>query len=349
MKRYGNFYDKIYDISNVRLAIIKASKGKKNRAYVKKILNNIDYYALEINQMLKHNKYKPSPYKQSVIFDGSNKKERIIHKPVFYPDQVIHWALMLQLEPIIKKGMYSHCCGSVPGKGSSWGQKYIERWIRNDTKNTKYCLKLDIKKFYQSIDKEDLKRCFIKKIKDEKVLNLIFLIIDSCDNGLPIGNYTSQWFANFTLQDLDHYIKEKLKVKYYIRYIDDMVLLGSNKKKLHRAKLSIENMLSKKSLTIKKNWQIFKTNDRGVDFLGFRFFSDRTILRKRNALRIKRRIKRISKKPEPTIKDSNAMISYWGWIKRSNSYKFYNINFIKFRIKYFKLIISLQNKKKGVG
>ncbi len=344
MKRYGYLYEKICDIENIKLAIIKASKKKTKRRDVRKILNNIDYYALEIQEILIKQSYKPSPYKVTKIYDGANNKERIIHKPNFYPDQIIHWSLMLVLEPILTKGMYAHSCGSIPGKGSSWGNKYIEKWIRNDKKNTKYCLKLDIRKFYDSINHESLKVAFKQKIKDKKTLNLISAIIDSCD-GLPIGNYTSQWFANFLLTKLDHHIKENLKVKYYIRYIDDMVLFGSNKKKLHKAKQEIEKLLSEMKLNIKGNWQVFRVDDRGVDFLGLRFFREKTILRKRNALRIRRRVKKVSKKQQLNSKDASAIISYWGWIKRSNSYNFYNMHIRKYiKIKQARRVISENSK-----
>ena len=112
--------------------------------------------------------------------------ERIIYKPRFYPDQVVHWALMLQLEDILMKGMYYYNCASIKGRGLLHATKYIEKIIVQDRKNTKYCLKLDIKKFYPSVDKEILKRKFRRKIKERETLDLIDKIIDSSDIGLPI-------------------------------------------------------------------------------------------------------------------------------------------------------------------
>lgn len=124
-----------------------------------------------------------------------------------------------------------------------------------------------------------------------------------------------------------------------------MVLLGGNKKKLHKAKKEIESILNGYSLFIKKNWQVFKIDNRGLDFLGFRFFRNKTILRKRNALRIKRRIKKIKKKGKITIKDASAVVSYWGWIKKSNSYNFYNKHVKKYiKIKEVRRIISENSK-----
>jgi len=302
MKRIGNIYCKIYNIENIKKAIMQASLGKREKLYVSVILSDIDGYADKISAMLKNNEYFPSPYTIKTIVDGSSGKERTIFKPKFYPDQIIHWALMLQIQPIMMRGMYKYNCGSVPGRGTGFGQKTLRKWLDGDYKNTKYCLKLDVKKFYPSINNEILKKMFRKILKDNNCLRLIDLIIDS-NQGLPIGNYTSQWFANFFLQSLDHYIKENLGVKYYIRYVDDLVLLGSNKRKLHKARIKIEGFLSEIELTLKDNWQLSKVSSRPIDFLGFKFYQNKTILRKRNALRIRRRINKISKKPYLSFRD----------------------------------------------
>ena len=301
---------------------MKASLGKRHQQRVKRVVENIDVAAAKIREMLLNKTYAPSPYIVKTIRDGANKKERTIHKPRFYPDQIIHWALMLQVEPIIMRGMYAYNCGSVPGRGTSFGQKAVRRWLDADYKGTKYCLKMDISKFYPSVDNEVLKGMFRRKIKDADCLWLIDTIVDS-SRGLPIGNFTSQWFANFYLEGLDHHIKERLGIKYYVRYVDDLVLLGPNKKKLHRTRAAIADYLSTIKLELKGNWQVFRVNSRAVDFLGFRFFRNKTILRKRNALRIKRRFRKISKKRWMSYKDACAVISYWGWIKRSDSYLLY--------------------------
>jgi hypothetical protein len=340
LKRAGFIFERICDLDNIKRAIMKASLGKRNQKRVKRVIKNIDRAAVGIREMLLAKAYTPSPYKIKTIMDGANKKERTIHKPAFYPDQIIHWALMLQLQSIIMRGMYKYNCGSVPGRGTAYAQKALRKWLDKDHKNTKYCLKLDITKFYPSVNNEILKQMFRAKIKDQDCLWLIDTIIDS-NQGLPIGNYTSQWFANFFLQGLDHYIKEKLRVKYYIRYVDDLVLLGPNKKKLHKAHIAIAEYLASINLKLKDNWQLFKVNSRAIDFLGFRFFRNKTILRKRNALRIRRRIVKIKKKVKLNYKDACAVISYWGWIKRSNSYNFYN--------KYVKSIISIRKAKKVVS
>ena len=186
MKRQGNIYTKICEPENIRLAILSAAKGKRKRVNVLRILDKLDIAVLEIQKILKDNSYNPSPYQEKIIHDGVRKKERIIYKPQFYPDQCIHWCLMLQIEKILKKGMYDFCCASVKDRGIHYGAKHIKKILADDKKNTKYCLKLDIKKFYPSVDKEILKRKFRKKIKCRDTLGLIDIIIDSSIKGLPI-------------------------------------------------------------------------------------------------------------------------------------------------------------------
>lgn len=186
MKRVGNIYEEITKKENIRKAILNASKGKKNRKSVIKILDNISFYVDDIYGKLINKTYKPSPYIKMVIHDGTRKKERTIFKPRFYPDQVIHWCLMQQIQPIIEKGMYEYTCASIPDRGIHYGSKYIKKILVRDRKNTKYALKLDVKKFYPSIDKEILKRKFMRVIKDRNTLDLIDKIIDSSEAGLPI-------------------------------------------------------------------------------------------------------------------------------------------------------------------
>lgn len=337
MKRKGHIYEEICTFENCKLAIVKASKNKKYRNDVKYIVANVDKYALELSEMLKKKNFTTSPYIEKKIYDGANKKERIIYKPKFYPDQCVHWALMLQIKPILKKGMYDWSCAAIEGRGVHYGARHLKKILVRDRKNTKYCLKLDVKKYYPSINKELLKKKFRRFIKDYDVLNLIDVIIDSSEPGLPIGNFTSQWFANFNLQDLDHYIKEQLKVKYYIRYMDDMTLFHRNKKELHKIRIAVDEYLHKEGLQIKENWTLFKVDSRPIDFMGFRFYRGHTTLRRGIFLRMKRRVKKIYKKGKINPTDAGAVMSYYGWIKHSNSYRVHQ--------KYIRPYISMKECK----
>lgn len=322
MKRKGHIYSKICDINNIKDAIIDASKKKTKRPDVNTVLTNIDEYSKKIQNMMITETYIPSPYNIFQITEGPTHKQRIIYSPKFFPDQIIHRLLINQTHDVLMRGLYCFSCASIKHRGIHYGKKYLERWLRTDIKNTKYCFKMDIKKFFPSINKNILKKLVSLKIKDIQVLNLINIIIDSVDSGIPIGNYTSIWFANLYLEKLDHFIKEDLKVAYYIRYMDDIVIFGNNKKKLHTIKNKIEIFLDRFYLNIKNNWQIFRVDDenRGIDFLGFRFFRNKTILRRSLMLNISKKAKLFYK--NESIKNSHGMISYYGWIYNSNSYNF---------------------------
>src|SRR5690554_3478805 len=128
LKRVGYIYDRICDIDNIKKAIMKSSLGKRKHRHVKMILDNIDVYASEIRHLLLEQRYVPSPYIIKTIRDGVSQKVRTIYKPNYYPDQIVHWALMLQIEPVIMKGMYYYTCGSVPGRGTSLGQRTLRKW-----------------------------------------------------------------------------------------------------------------------------------------------------------------------------------------------------------------------------
>ncbi|MBQ0014660.1 MAG: RNA-directed DNA polymerase [Oscillospiraceae bacterium] len=345
MKRYGYLYEKIYNKDNLRRAIINASNGKHNRENVRYILNNIDHYTDILYALLVEEMFEPSPYNCFTIYDQSSNKEREIFAPKFFPDQVVHWAIMQVIQPYLELPMYHLSCGSRPYKGAHYGKRYLEKWLKNDIKHTKYCLKLDIRKFYPSIKQSKLMDLLDCKFKDEKLLNLLYSIISSTENGIPIGNYTSQWFANYYLTPLDNYIKCDLRIKYYIRYMDDMVILGSNKKELHKTKIKIERFLNDYGLSLKDNWQVFRVDDRSIDFMGFRFYHNRTILRKRTALRIRRKFRRASK--NLNYKNASACMSYMGWVKSADMKNFY-LKYISpyFNIKMAKEVIRNENRKR---
>lgn len=350
MKRKGYIYESICDIDNLKHAIRMAAKRKRHNRAAAHALENIDAAAAELQRILVRREFRPAPYVRKVIHDGVVGKDREICKPKFFPDQCVHWAVMLKIQPLIMRGMYDWSCGSIPGRGMSRCKCGVERWLRNDPKGTKYCLKLDISKFYQSIDHDVLKAALRRIIKDPDVLDILDAIIGSVDRGLPIGNYTSQWLANFYLQAVDHFIKEHLKVRYYARYIDDLVIFGQNKKTLHairkRLFAYIENRMR---LRIKGNWQLSLVScirtrkpragrrrasrrrasstyaaGRDVDFLGYRMNHERTTIRRKTALRIMRRARKISRKTRPTVRDAQAMVSYFGIISHCDSFRFFH-------------------------
>lgn len=344
MKRVGYLYEKMCDKALIRQAIIKASRKKRRRKSVRRILNNIDHYVDELHTMMVNQTFTPSPYRRFIIKDGATQKEREICCPKFYPDQVVHWIVILVLQPVLMRGMYEFNCGSVPGRGAHYGKKYIERWYERDKKNTKYCAKLDIRKFYPSAKAPVIMRELRRVIKCPRTLWLCEVILNSAD-GLPIGNYTSQWFANFMLQRLDHFIKEVLRIAHDVRYMDDICLYASSKRKLHRAVDAIAAFLGDMRLKLKANWQIFPTAARAVDFLGFRFFREKTTLRKNLSLRLRRRVKKVylymrKNGGKTRFRDAAAIMSYSGWLKHADCQKFTE--------KYVKPYIDFKKLKEAI-
>lgn len=323
MKRKANLYAQMCDETIIRQAIHNAAKGKRKHRHIRDVLANEDVYVTKIKKMLEDGTFEPSPYTSATIREGRARKERNISKPNYYPDQIVHWCIYLVLKPWLFDRFYSLNCGSIPGRGVHYGKQHVCKWVRDDRKNTKYYLKLDVTKFYPSIQPERLMRKLRTIIKDERFLALNEKIL-SMDSGLPIGMLLSQVYANFFLTDLDYWIKQELHVKYYIRYMDDMVLFGRNKKELHKIRAKIEERLAGDGLRLKKNWQVYRTDKEPLDFMGFRFWRDRTTIRKRIMLAISRCVRKAHKAGDRVTKHRiAAVLSYLGWVKHSDTHTFF--------------------------
>lgn len=289
MKRVNNLFDKIVDYDNLYLAYIKAKRNKSRRKEVRVFEQDTEQLLKKLQQQLIDGTYRTSEYKTFTIYEP---KERIIFKLPFYPDRIVHHAIMNILEPIWVSIFISHTYSCIKGRGIHAAVKDIKRDLK-DVESTKYCLKLDIKKFYPSIDHDVLKQIVRKKIKDVKLLRLLDSIIDST-NGVPIGNYLSQFFANLTLAYFDHWLKEVKQVKYYYRYADDIVILSNSKEELKTLFNDIQVYLKSLKLDIKPNYQIFPLDSRGLSFVGYVFFHTHIKIRKsikRNMCKISSRLR----------------------------------------------------------
>ena len=315
MKRYGYLYEKIYDIENLKLAHKNASKGKSHYDEVKIINSNPLLYLNKIQDMLITESFVNGPY--TIFIKNDRGKQREIFKLPYFPDRIIHHAIMQILEPIWKKTLIKDTFQSIKGRGVESARKRMTETIRKH--KSEYCLKLDIKKFYPSIDNNILKNILKLKIKCKRTLNLLFVIIDSTV-GVPIGNYLSQYFGNLYLSYFDHFIKEKLKVKYYFRYCDDFILMHKSKKFLHKCLGLIKDYVGALNLTLKSNYQLFPIYLRGVDFVGYRFFEEYTLLRKSIATKFKQSGKRILKSCRININLLSSLFSYYGWALHCDCY-----------------------------
>lgn len=366
MKSYNHLFEIATSDEIIHSALLDASKRKKNRPNVQKILDNKEKYIKKFREWLLNGNYQPIKHIATTINDGFLLKKRIVIQPYFYPEQWTQHVVVKTLQPMFMRGMYEFSCGSVPNRGIHHGKRHLEKFIRNNKAEIKYVLKLDIKHFYESIDIELLKARFKESIHDERMLDLIFFILDSnravmgdveIKEGLPIGFYTSQWFANWFLQPFDHYIKEKLKVKCYVRYMDDIVIFGRNKKELHLKLEQIKQYLAGMKLTVKDNYQVFrfdyidrngKRRGRFIDFMGFKFYRDKTTIRGKIFVRALRKARRIKAKTKPTWYDASQILSYSGWFKYTDTYNAYQKYIIQnVNIEACKDLIRRKDKKGG--
>ncbi len=319
MKRIGFLYEKIVTMENLELAHKNARRGKSKFSEVQYVDNNKEECLLQIQKMLIDGTYVVSNY--DIFYKNEGGKERKLQKLPYYPDRIIQWQIIQVIGEIFTKSFIYDTYSSIKGRGIHLAARRVQKFLKLNKKDKLYCLKLDIKKYYFSIDKDILKGMLYKKFKDKKLLNLLELIIDSYDEGIPIGNFLSQYFANFYLNNLDRRIKEVLKIKGYFRYMDDLVIVHKNKKFLHYILKDIKWFCKEKlNLEVKSNYQIFPIDSRGIDFVGYVIYVNRIKIRKRIKSNMIKKIKFRNFKGEP---------SYNGWLVGCNC----NILRIKYNIK----------------
>lgn len=284
-----------------------AQKGKRMQYGV--IIHNRNKVANieRLREMLINKTYRTSKYNIFTIYEP---KERKIYSLPFFPDRIVHHAVMIHLESMFTANFTADTYSCIKGKGVHSALRAVRKALANEAETT-YCMKLDIRKFYPNIDHDILKELLRRKLKDRDLLWLLNGIIDSAD-GLPIGNYLSQYFANFYLSYFDHWLKEEKKVKYYFRYADDLVFLNSDKQYLHDLLIDIKQYLNENlKLEIKDNHQVFPVADRGIDFVGYRIYHTHTLLRKR--------IKKSFARAVARRKGMATIAAYKGWAKHANS------------------------------
>ena len=415
MKSFRINQNEMLSHDSIEKSFLVPSRGKRSRPDVKEALDNLETEIQYVQEMLITGQFEPTNHKSVKINERNYQKVRTIVKPDYKYEQVVHHVVVQAIRPGIEEGMYEYVLGSIPGRGQHMGAKRIERWIRNDPENTKYVLKMDIRHFFESVDHDILKAWIVNKFRDEFVRELLFLIIDAIEMGLPLGFYTSQWFANFLLQPLDHYIKEELHVKYNTRYMDDIVCFGRNKKELHKVRIAINEYLNRElNLTMKDNWQVFRFEyeveeyaiecqtikeletlgnelgkvrirhklktykgrrkifvkvasvrakadkfekllqkyhgqsdivtmvyGRALDYMGFEFHRNRTIMRKGIMIRLTRKARQVSRQDKINPKDAASLLSSMGWVKHTDTYGLYE--------ERIKPIVSIKKLKKIVS
>lgn len=283
MKRYGNLFEEIVSFKNLLTAAKKAFRGKKDKTRVARFYFDMEKELLRLREELLNKTYKPRPLRK---FQIREPKPREIGASDFR-DRVVHHALCNVIEPILERSFIHHSYACRIGKGTHRAVKQAQIFSRRHS----YFLKCDIRKYFASIDHGILKEMLAGKFKDADLIWLLNTIIDSAESeevgkGVPIGSLTSQHFANRYLDKLDHYIKDTMRVKSYLRYMDDFILFGDEKADLHSLHSCIVKFLSHElKLELKVKATIIAPVLEGVPFLGFRIFPNVIRLKHENKKR----------------------------------------------------------------
>jgi len=332
---FNNIYRNIITPENIFQCWEEFLVGKKKKKDVLIFERNLEDNLFGLYHELKEKMYMPGDYSGFYVRDP---KLRLIHKAAV-ADRVVHHIVCRELERIFEPSFYAHSYSCRKNKGTHKGVLAFYSLARKASKNnTKTCwvLKCDVKKFFASINQQILLEILKRKIKDDDYIGLLRKIIDSFHSdrttdisnkkGIPIGNLTSQYFANVYLNDLDQFVKQKLKVKYYVRYADDFVILSCDKLYLENLLPSIQLFLKEKlDLIVHPDKIFFKKFSSGVDFLGYIIFPHYILPRTKTRRRLFRKIKlKIEeyKSGEITIEKLNQTIqSYLGYLSHANSYK----------------------------
>ena len=336
MKRIGDLWPRILDFQNLLLAWRRARRGKRSRSAVVRFGLDLERNLFELQAELASHHYRPGEYRQFEIYD---RKVRTISAAPFR-DRVVHHALMNLVEPALDSRFIHHCYACRTGKGVHAAVNRSQRWAAR----YRYALKLDVSRYFPSIDHHIVKAKLARLIKDPDVLWLFGQIIDSAPpvntpltvfpgddlvelmrrrRGLPIGNLTSQFLGNLYLNDLDHHLYGHCGARACLRYVDDLLLFGDNVDRLWALRDEIGRYLMRQRLQLHPHKQeVFRTRD-GVDVLGYRVFAEQRRLRRDNGYRFRRRLRARAgafSRGQCSLDDVQTSVSAWiGHVQHADS------------------------------
>lgn len=345
-KQIKNIYETLCSYENLYQAYLHARLGKRYRDEVMKFSFNLEENLMELRNELLNQTYEIGGYREFFVWEP--KKRLIMALP--FRDRVVQWAIYQLVNPILDKMYIFDSYGCRNNKGTLKAYQRLHYWLRQVAKKEQkyYYLKLDVSKYFYRVDHQVLIKLLRKRVADKKLLWLIESIINydeisfglklngDVDNpedrvkgkGMPIGNLTSQMFANLYLNELDQYCKRELGIHYYVRYMDDVIILSDDKDKLHEYKDLIQSFLEDKLKLNLNNKTAIRPITLGIEFVGYRLWPTHIKVRKKTALKMKRRIKYVKKqfeRDEMTFEKVNATVqSYMGILKHCNSYSLQN-------------------------
>ncbi len=284
--RANDLFDSMLDPVYLEECYKRAARGKRDRIAVARFATELESNIHEIIESLDTETYDFGPYRSFYVLEP---KLRYIESACF-PDRVVHHAIFGRLEPLFDMGFYEHSYACRAGRGSHAAMSQLKTWLRNP--NLKYYLKCDVRKFFPSIDREILLKMLRRRIEDKKMMRLLEkLLINAPGTGLPIGNLTSQLFANVYLGGLDLFVKRQLSARYYIRYMDDFILLCESQEEAERLRVQVEVFLERKlKLQLSPHKVRIDRVNRGIQFVGYSIFPWAVRLRGAALRRIRRKV-----------------------------------------------------------
>jgi len=335
MKTYRNLYGKLCSYDNLLLAFNKAKKRKSKKPYVQKFEKNLKSELCKLQWELLTGIYRPAPLTTFIVRDPKTRKISASH----FRDRVVHHAICNIIEPIFESRFIYDTFANRKGKGTLGTLKRFDEFMHKVSHG--FALKADIKKYFENIDQKTLLKILKIRIKDESVLDLISIVLQNhktsrTGKGMPLGNLTSQFFANIYLAELDNFVKHELHAKYYVRYVDDFVILSQDRSQLQAWQEKIDLFLKNElQLTLHPDkTKIIRISD-GIPLVGFKVYPHHKIIKKSNRLRFFRRLHAYKDGLQTrsiTPEHVQLGISGWeGYAKMGNTYKLREEIFSEFK------------------
>ncbi len=324
-KTIKHVFDEKLTFINLIRAHRRASKNKRNHKEVILFEMDLESNIANLLRKIKDGTYKPGKYREFYVYEP---KKRLI-KSLPYVDRVVHqWYVEDLIKPYMERRFISKTFACIEDRGAHSAVDYLQKYMRIMKRNygSYYILKCDIKSYFYSINREILMKILSRMISDKKLLEFTKLLVYEGDDecGIPIGNYSSQYFANIYLNTLDHFVKETLQVKYYLRYMDDFILLCKTKEEAKEYKKIIEEFLHEHLHLEFNNKTRYYPNSMGVDFCGYKVFETHRLIRKRSKDKIRRRIRKWNKDYRAGILNLKEVEETWnawlGHISHANCY-----------------------------
>ena len=345
MKSIKHVFEQVTDYDNLYKAYLNARLCKRYRYEVLRFSAHLEDYLHLLQKQLLDGTYRLGRYREFYIYEP---KQRLIMAQPF-KDRVVQWAIYQVLYPLFVNGYISDSYACIQGRGTHSAVERLHYWLQQvDRRDGKYYyLKLDISKYFYRIDHEILFSILQRRIKDKRMLDLLNIIVNSeetnfglppgkspgevkkservSNKGMPVGNLSSQMFANLYLNELDQYCKRTLKIHFYVRYMDDVIILSDSKAQLNEWKAAIDDFLQTRLRLDLNNKTCIRPITLGIEFCGYKVWPTHIKLRKSTALKMKRRLKRLQEqyaRGEVTLERAMQTVnSYMGILKHCDSYQ----------------------------